>query len=252
MDVGIIGLGRLGEALARGLARCGVRACGFNRTAERGREVAAGAPGLALLGSAREVLERCDPVFIWMAGADATSVLAANCDVVARRGPLVVTCTPGVPLTEHTGRWAETLPNVSLSTGQGTTLLAWGPGVAEIDRERVRKLLRTCGAVNEMPAAELSYYGALASCGPALYARMMEAYADALAARRGYDRELCRAMVRQTMCGTLALQELDRIDAAEVIRRVAHPGGSTEKGLAVLDKFFPALAEEMLRAMGKW
>ncbi len=253
LSTGISGLGRLGGALAGGLARAGVRqVCGFNRTAGRAREVAARAPGLTLLPSAGDVLERCDPVFLWMKREDATEVLEAHREIVAGRAPMIVTCTPGVPVAEHTGRWAETLPNVSLCTGQGATLLAWGPELSEADRERVRALLRTCGAVHELPAAELTFYAALTSCGPALYARMMELWADALSARRGYDREACRAMVRQTAAGTLALEEEDGIDAAEVIRRVAHPGGSTIRGLAVLDRLFPDMAEEMLRAMGKW
>jgi pyrroline-5-carboxylate reductase len=214
--------------------------------------VAAQAPGLALLASAEEVLERCDPVFLWMARGDAAEVLGAHRENLARRRPLVVTCTPGVPVAEHTTRWAETLPNVSLSTGLGATLLTWGPDLSEADRDGVRLLLRACGALHELPREELAFFSALASNGPALYARMMELWADALATRRGYDREACRAMVRQTMAGTLALEEQDGIGADEVIRRVAHPGGTTEKGLAVLDRLFPAMAEEMLRAMGKW
>jgi pyrroline-5-carboxylate reductase len=252
MAIGIIGLGRLGGALARGLARAGVRdVWGFNRTADRARAVAEQAPGLTLLPSAGDVLERCDPVFLWMNRDDAIDVLQADRELVARRAPLIVTCTPGVPLAAHTRRWAETLPNVSLCTGQGATLLAWGPDLPVEDRERVRVPLRACGAVHELPREELTFYAALTSCGPALYARMMELWADALSARRGYDREACRAMVRQTLAGTLALQAQDGLDAAEVIRRVAHAGGSTIKGLAVLDRLFPDLAAEMLRAMGK-
>lgn len=243
MPIGIIGLGRLGGALARGLAGGGVRGvCGFNRTVARGREVAAQAPGLTLLGSAEEVLERCDPVFLWMAREAAAGVLAEARSVLARRQPLVVTCTLGVPLAEYTARWAETLPNVSLSTGQGATLLAWGPGLSEAAREGVRAPLRTCGALHELPRDELDFYCALTSNGPALYARMMDLWADAVALRRGYDREACRAMVRQTMAGTLALEAMDGIDAGEIIHRVAHPGGSTEKGLAVLDRLFVHLS----------
>lgn len=253
MGTGIIGLGRLGGALARGLARGGIRdVCGYTRTLARGRDVAALSPGLELLASAREILERCDPVFVWMKPADALEVLGAHRDVLGRRRPLVITCSPGVPVGEYTPRWAESLPNVSLATGQGATLLAWGPELAEADRALVRGPLLACGAVHELPRPELGFYAALTSCGPALYARMMELWADALSNQRGYDRAACRAMVRQTMAGTLALEELDGIDALEVIRRVAHPGGSTGKALPVLERLFPQMAEEMLRAMGKW
>jgi pyrroline-5-carboxylate reductase len=252
MPPGTIGLGRLGGALAEGLSRAGAgEVIGFSRTAARAREVAERAPELALAGSAREVLERCDPVFLWMTRGDAEAILCAEHAAVARRQPLVVTCTLDILVANHTARWAETLPNVCLSTGQGATLLSWGPGLVEPDRKRVRALLRACGALHEVPRAELTYYSAAASNGPALYARVMEHYADALSARRGYDRGACRAMVRQTMAGTLALQAQDGIDAAEVIRRVAHPGGTTEQGLAVLDRLFPAVADELLQAMGK-
>ncbi len=254
MAIGIIGLGRLGEALARGLTRGGSRVdvFGFNRTVARGRAAAERAPGLALLGSAREVLERCDPVFLWMSRKDATEMLESHRALLAARGPLVVTCTPGVPVAEHTRRWAESLPNVNLPTGRGVTLLACGPGVSADDRAALRHLLARTGVVHELPAAELTYYSALCSCGPALYARIMQLFADELAARRGYDRALCRALVRDTMAGTVALMEQDRIGADEVVRRVAHPGGSSEKGLAVIDRRFPELVEEMLQAMGKW
>ena len=254
METGIIGLGRLGEALARGLTRAAAAGgvCGFNRTTEKGRAVADRAPGLVLLGSAREVLERCDPVFLWMNKADASEVLAADGDVVRRRRSLLVTCTPGVPVSGWTDRWAESLPNVNLPTGRGVTLLTCAPGLGAEDRQLLTALLATGGAVHELPATELTYYSALCSCGPALYARMMELFADSLAAQRGYDRELCRALVWDTMAGTVALHERDGIGADELAWRVAHPGGSTEKGLAVLGARFPALAEEMLRAMGKW
>jgi pyrroline-5-carboxylate reductase len=254
MAIGIIGLGRLGGTLARGLSRARAPGglYGFSRGAARARQVAEQAPGLTLLGSAGEVLERCDPVFLWMNRDQATEVLQANAAVVAARQPLVVSCTPGVPLPEHTRRWAQSLPNVNLSTGRGVTLLACGPGVSDGDREALVSLLRATGAVHEASTVDMGYYTFLCSCGPGLYARMMQLLADTLAARRGYDREFCRVLVRDTMAGTVLLEEQDGIGADEVVRRVAHPGGSTEKGLAVIDRRFPALVEEMLRNMGKW
>lgn len=254
MTIGILGLGRLGEALARGLTRGGAAepVLGFNRTAEKARAVAQRAPGLELAGSAREVLERCDPVFLWMKRDDAAALLDEHHTLVAQRQPLVVSSTLGVPLATHTGRWAESIPNVNLSTGRGVTLVAFPSGAAAEDRALLRKVLAPTGAVHELPAGDLAYLTVLASCGPALYARMLQLFADALSARRGYDRELCRAMVRETMAGTLALQEQDGVGADEVVWRVAHPGGLTEKGLTVLERRLPALFEEMLTNMGRW
>lgn len=252
MPTGIIGLGRLGESLARGLTRDGATIHGFNRGLEKARAVAARAPGLTLLASAGEVLDRCDPVFVWMKGDDAAQVLAENRAIVAARRPLLVSCTPAAPLAEHGDRWCEALPNVNLATGRGVTLLSFGPRVAAEDRARLLAVLAPTGVVHEVPAAELADYSVLCSCGPGLLARMMQLFADALSARRGYDRERCRQLVRETMSGTVALEELDQIGGDEVVRRVAHPGGSTEKGLAVIDAQLPTLLEAMLRNMNRW
>lgn len=253
MAIGIIGLGRLGAALARGLIGAGVPdVYAFSRTASNAAAVAAQAPGLQLLDSATAVLEHCDLVFVWMAPPDAATVFEANAELLRTRNPLVVTCSPGQDVGQFTTRWAETLPNVALSTGQGVTLVTWGPELSVGDQASVRAALGACGAVYEVSAQDLPFYCALASNGPAFYALAAETWADQLADQRGFDRELCRQMVRQTVLGTFALQEADGIDATEVIRRVAHPGGSTEKGLRVLDANLAEIGRQVLQAMGKW
>jgi pyrroline-5-carboxylate reductase len=92
----------------------------------------------------------------------------------------------------------------------------------------------------------------LCSCGPALYVTMMELLADTLATRRGYDRDFCRRMVRETMLATLLLQESDEADASEIVARVAHPGGRSEAGVVHLRAALPPLYEAMLRKMRAW
>lgn len=253
MPLGLVGLGRLGASLARGLSRAQVADvwC-FSRTRRTAEKVLEQAPGLRLLDSAAEVFACCDPIFVWMAPADAADVFAAHAEVLRARQPLIVTCSPGQDPGAYTPRWADTLPNVNSSTGEGVTLLTWGPGLSQGDRDSVLTPLRACGPVYEVSAEQLPLYSALASNGPAFYARAMEAWADLLADRHGLDRAVCRTMVQQTVAGTIALQQQDGVDAAEVIRRVAHPGASTEQGLRVLDQHLDAVGEQMLRAMGKW
>jgi pyrroline-5-carboxylate reductase len=250
MPVGIIGLGRLGGALARGLGRVpGAEVYAYSRTATTAARVVADAPGVRLLESATEIFERCDVVFVWMYAADAREVLAANAELIARRQPFLVSSTPDAGFGAFSPRWAETLPNVNLSTGLGVTLLTWGGQPSDEDRERVLAPLLACGEVYEGTAEEVAAWCALSSNGPALYARALECWADTVADRNGLDRELCRDMVRRTVVGTIALQEDDGIDASEVIRRVAHPGGSTERGLRVMDASIEELSAGVLRAL---
>ncbi|HAM44093.1 MAG TPA: hypothetical protein DCM67_03580 [Propionibacteriaceae bacterium] len=252
MGIGIIGLGRLGGPLARGLAAAGIaEVYGFSRSRDKAEQIARQAAGLTLLDSAAEVLRRSDTVFVWMAPGQVNEVLTANADALSHR-PILVNCSPGQDLGAFTDRWVDTYPNVNSATGQGSTLLSWGPGLADPDKQRVRSLLEAVGVVYEVEPTQLDAYCALTSNGPAFYAFILQAWADTVAERHGLDVDLARSMVRQTMVGTVALQEAEGIDAAAVIAQVAHPGGSTEPGLAVLAADFRPMAERMLQAMGRW
>jgi pyrroline-5-carboxylate reductase len=119
------------------------------------------------------------------------------------------------------------------------------------DRLVIAGVLGAVGAVHELPREEIPYYSALASCGPALYAVMMEEFADALSARRGYDRELCRTMVKETMAGTIARLDADGLDARSLVERVAHPGGPSEAGSNFLRGRLPDLYRKMLTWLWK-
>ncbi len=254
MDIGIIGLGRLGGALARGLGRGWKegRIFGYGRGREKAEAVAAAAPRLELLGSAREVFERCGIVFLWMKPADGMAVLGECAATVAAARPLVVSCATGTDYGRFCGRWAETLPNVNMCAGKGLTLV-WHPeSLGAEDRRDLGAVLASVGGVVDLPREEIVVYGALSSCGPALYATLMQEFADALAARHGYDRELCRALVRRTMAGTIDVLEEDGIDAEALVARVAHPGGSSEPGVGFLRERLPDFWAEMLARMRKW
>jgi pyrroline-5-carboxylate reductase len=75
--VGIIGLGRLGSALARGLgsATAVQEILGLNRTRAKADAVAALVPELRLCGSEAEVLSRAGIVFPWTKPEDAAEVV---------------------------------------------------------------------------------------------------------------------------------------------------------------------------------
>ncbi len=254
MNIGIIGLGRLGGALARGL--CGGpnenRVYAFNRTRGKAVTLAARHPGLSILDSEREVLETCDPVFVWTKPEDALTILSKNADLIRIRQPLLVSCSLDVPLAEYATRWAKCHPNVNMAVRKGVTLVQYAPDLSDEDRTLIHGILSRIGTVYACSAEDLPFYSGLTSCGPALYATMLETLVDTMAARRGYDGDTCRRMVLETVLGTMLLQDEDGIDAAEVVRRVAHPGGSSERGVTILESILPDLYERMLVAMKKW
>ena len=75
---------------------------------------------------------------------------------------------------------------------------------------------------------------ALMSCGPAFLALVVDAMAGAGATHGLEQRQGTRLMV-ETLAGTAAYLGANGLDAAELRRRVATPGGVTEKGLDALE-----------------
>ncbi len=254
MSIGVIGLGRLGSGLVRGL--CRVRrndvVYGYNRSSEKGLFLKEACIDFQICSSETEVLELCDVVFLWTKPQDAIAIMEKNRELIRKQQHLLISCMINVPLADYTSRWAECLPNVNMPVGKGVTVISYSSALPEAVKMQIQSILNQVGSVYEVPSGELTYYSALCSCGPALYATMFEMFADIMSERRGYDRDICRRMVRETVLGTMLLQEKDGIDTAGVVYRVAHPGGSSEAGINYLKPNLPGVYENMLKAMKKW
>ncbi|HXG81093.1 MAG TPA: pyrroline-5-carboxylate reductase dimerization domain-containing protein [Sphingomicrobium sp.] len=126
------------------------------------------------------------------------------------------------------------MPNLPVAQIQGVIAIYSEDGDMD-ELAEVRQLMASLGMIawcqNE---AELGVIGAVASAGIAYVARFAEALAkggEALGLKPG----LAEQIAIQTLVGTGAYAADTAASMAEIARRVASPGGTTEQGLAVLD-----------------
>lgn len=119
------------------------------------------------------------------------------------------------------------MPNVGVEVRRGVLCVA-----GEADRE-AREKLAALGHVVEIADSDFDEATAIMGCAPAYLALAVEALADAGAAA-GFDPELAKELVVETMAGTAELLRLH--DPADLRRAVASPGGATEAGLEALDR----------------
>ncbi len=94
--------------------------------------------------------------------------------------------------------------------------------------------------------------GSVAGAGPAYVAR----FADAMARggeKLGLDEKLATKVAVQTLIGTSAFASATGQTMADIAKRVASPGGTTEQGLAVLDApaGLQSLVDRMLAAASR-
>jgi pyrroline-5-carboxylate reductase len=127
------------------------------------------------------------------------------------------------------------MPNLPASERQGVTAL-YSADAGEELRNRMRELFGLVGLAMWTPdEGEFAAIGSLAGAGPAFVARFVDALAKA-GAGRGLDPQEAARIALQTVLGTALMAGSRGETMAEVARRVASPGGTTEAGLAVLDR----------------
>ena len=261
MTIGIAGAGHMGGAILRALAAGDVfrplRILVCDAASGRAEALAGQAgPSVSPMPSA-EALAAAAPDVILLAvrPADLAGVCAqisAGLVAPARRpssgvapdhrpAPLFLSIAAG-----RTTAWIEerlpsgsrvvrAMPNLGVTVGLGASAYAPGNHATERDLALAGKILASFGLAVRLDESQLNAVTALSGSGPAFFAWVLRALADAGVAL-GLDRGASEALAMQTFLGTATV--LSRPGApspTQFIDAVATPGGTTAAGKAVLD-----------------
>jgi pyrroline-5-carboxylate reductase len=127
------------------------------------------------------------------------------------------------------------MPNLPVAVRRGVTGL-YSVDADQQARDTLNNLFSALGFAMWMAdEGKLSALGSVAGAGPAYVARFIAALANA-GVRRGLTEEIAATIARETVLGTAWMAAMTSEDMASIARRVASPNGTTEAGLAVLDR----------------
>jgi pyrroline-5-carboxylate reductase len=127
------------------------------------------------------------------------------------------------------------IPNMPVEVGRGVLCYAAGTHAADGPESEILELFGRAGLVIPLDEPLIEPAMAIMSCAPAFLASVAEALADAGAAH-GIDRGQAARMSVETMAGTAEYLTRHGDDTQALQRRVATPGGVTERGLRVLEE----------------
>lgn len=134
------------------------------------------------------------------------------------------------------------MPNLPVAIRRGVAAL-FSSDATDAQRQTIADLFQPLGfAPWVKEEAKLAAVGSVAGAGPAYAARFIAALAKA-GEERGLSREMAEIVALETVLGTSWLAAATKWDMDALARRVASPNGTTEAGLAVLDR------EHMLDAL---
>ncbi|HUG80379.1 MAG TPA: pyrroline-5-carboxylate reductase [Bryobacterales bacterium] len=242
-QIAVLGAGRLGEALIRGLldkdvsrARLRATVAGAKR-AEYLRQryaidVAAGSNADAASGA--------DIVIIAVKPAKVASVLR-EIQTAPRPAQVIVSLAAAVRLRLMEAQLpastpvVRAMPNIAMALGQSATALCPNAAVTDDQRALVASLFRLVGEVEFVEEEAIDGVTALAGSGPAFIFYLLEALAEG-GRRAGVPDEVAGRLARQTLLGAARLALETTLSPGEWIEQVKTPGGTTVAGLAVLQR----------------
>ena len=170
--------------------------------------------------------------------------------------PLLVSILAGVEGATLGARFdadaiVRAMPNLPVGIGRGVVALDSDSRDGAV-REAVAALMAPLGLVEWVAAAHFDAVTALAGCGPAFLYRFIDALAVAGVAQ-GLAQDQAQRLALAMVEGSALLAAAADIGPGALAERVASPGGSTRKGLDVLDAggALTALLTETLAAAAR-
>ena len=183
-----------------------------------------GQPAMVMLGVKPQMLDQVAP---WVA-----PLLAPE--------TLLVSILAGVELASLRRRFdtpraiLRANPNTPVALGQGVVALV-GEGMEAAERARAEALMALLGHAEWLEETQFDIVTALAGSGPAFLFRFIDALAEA-GADAGLEPARAARFALATVAGAGALAETACESPRQLADRVASRGGSTRRGLDVLDE----------------
>jgi len=231
-----VGCGNMGQAMVEGWRAAAVDLSVLTAIRPSGRLVtgvktvtsikeAGNAPRLVILGFKPQKLDEVAPELVpWLTSRTVIVSLLAGVEVASLRDRfpkgIIVRATTSLPV----------------SVRRGVSALYSEDEIEEGLKAKISDLFAALGfAMWAQSEAGLSAIGAVAGAGPAYVARFIDAFAEA-ATQQGLSQEIGATIALETFMGTAWMAASTKQSMDEIARRVASPKGTTEAGLAVLDR----------------
>jgi pyrroline-5-carboxylate reductase len=235
----IVGTGRMGEAILRGVLRTGPWTpgevvCSVRRD-ERARELA-NLHGVETTTDNRAAVAGAEMVVVGLKPAQIVDTLRPLADLLG--GATVVSVAAGVRTAAIEAVIGDVpvvraMPNTPLLVDRGMTALAAGRHATAAHVERAERLFATLGRVVVVDEVQMDAITAVSGSGPAYLFLFAEAFLDAAIAE-GLPADLARTLVHQTLLGGATMLDASG-DPVALRAQVTSPGGTTEAAVAALE-----------------
>lgn len=245
MKLGVIGTGKMGSALLRGILDTSTLQqkdiAVYNHSEPNIKLLVADYPDITVCRSAIEVAEQCDVVMLSIKPYGILKMLGEVTNAGKGHSPLFISVAAGITINQMEQaskpgtRIIRTAPNTPALIGQGATAYTLGSEATPQDNEILVKLLSPAGMLEAVPETQLDAIAAIAGSSPAYMFVILDALCEAGVAL-GLPRNRARHFAVQAMLGSAMLAKQTDRHLMELRDDVTSPGGSTIAALNVMDR----------------
>ena len=260
MKIGFIGVGNMGGAIARAVAKSvnGANLYLTDYCMEKAQELAGQLSANAV--DQEMVLQVCDYAFLGVKPQVLPGVLESIFGGVQKRqGSLtLISMAAGIAtkkilqLLPHGTPLIRIMPNTPVGVGAGMVLYTCTDLVSETAKGDFLSMMAQAGRLDEIPENLIDAASAVSGCGPAFVCLFAEALADGGVAC-GLPRQKAALYAAQTLLGTAALLLESGQNPGTLKDAVCSPGGTTIQGVRALEEggFRGAAMEAVIAAYEK-
>jgi pyrroline-5-carboxylate reductase len=246
MNLGILGFGTMGEAIARGLLRgtkepsAKLRLVAYDKSPER-REAARHLE-LDTSPSLESLVESADTLLVAVKPQDLAGLLRAAGRGMAGRQIVSIVAGRSIATFESgcgTTQIARLMPNIAATEGQSFVGMSFHDSATEAVREPAWAIARAIGVGLEVPEPLLAAVTGISGSGIAFVLAFLNAMALG-GVHAGMDYRSALAASVQTLRGAAALIEgaggTQPRSPMELLTRVTSPAGTTIEGVRALEE----------------
>ncbi|MFN9424345.1 pyrroline-5-carboxylate reductase [Gemmatimonas sp.] len=240
MKIGIIGMGKMGEAVAQGLARNRVDATmrGATRTTESATDVR-DRLGIPCGTDNIEAARGADIVLLAVKPHQAERVVRGLSEAFTSDQVLLSICASIT--TAQLAEWSggvptiiRAMPNTPCLIGEGMTVFSAGAGARRDQLEAAERLFGPLGRTAVVEESLMDGVTGLSGCGPAYVYLIIEALSEA-GVKIGLPRETATLLAAQTLAGASRMVLERGVHPAALKDEVTTPAGCTIDGLMALE-----------------
>ncbi len=240
--LGFLGAGNMGGALIRGLIEFGainadhVYVCGHHpeKLSEFANEL-----GFHVCETLEALASETDAVLFAVKPYHVEAILKESGDCL--KDKILLSVISGydfdryAPLLDASVRHLYIMPNTPSSVGEGVLMFEEKHNLTEDEYVWVHEMFSKIGRVFVLPSRLMPAGAAVAGCGPAFIAMVLEALSDA-GVKYGIPRKTAYALASQTALGTAKMQMETNLHPGQIKDGVCSPLGTTIRGVQALEK----------------